>query len=128
MTFTPLVSFSINGLAVSIVIRSLIQLPRRHQSCRQIRRVQIPPLPPISPPTTHSLVRPLRFVLLPPLVNLAQSQSYLQDRSPKSVMTKPWGDKYDFLASLSKDGKYQDLLREINEVFLSDVSLFVNHL
>lgn len=43
---------------------------------------------------------------------------------PKSVMQKPWGDKFNFLASLSKDGKYQDLLLEINKMFLSDVSRF----
>jgi hypothetical protein len=61
-----------------------------------------------------------------PLVNPALSQSSLQEHSPKSVMRKPWGDKFNFLASLSKDGQYQDLLREINQVFLSDVSLFAS--
>jgi hypothetical protein len=38
-------------------------------------------------------------------------------------MNKPWGDKYDFLASLSKERKYQDLLQEIDQSFVSDVSL-----
>jgi hypothetical protein len=41
-------------------------------------------------------------------------------------MRKPWGDKFNFLVSLSKDGKYQDLLSEINQAILSDVSLFAS--
>jgi hypothetical protein len=41
-------------------------------------------------------------------------------------MRKPWADKFSFLASLSKDGKYQVLLQEINQMFLSDVSLFAS--
>lgn len=63
-----------------------------------------------------------------PLVNPALSQSSLQEHSPQSVMRKPWGDKFNFLASLSEDGKYQDLLQEINQAFLSDVSLFASSL
>jgi hypothetical protein len=39
-------------------------------------------------------------------------------------MKKPWADKLKFLKSLSKDGKYQDLLREVDQMFLSNVSLF----
>ena len=53
------------------------------------------------------------------------SQFLFLELSPQDLMRKPWGDKFEFLVSLSKDGKYQELLQEINQMFLSDVSLFV---
>ncbi|KAH9173118.1 hypothetical protein EDB89DRAFT_2069116 [Lactarius sanguifluus] len=56
----------------------------------------------------------------------SQSQSLLQGCSPHTVMRKPWADKFNFLASLSKDSKYQDLLLEINKMFLSDISFFLS--
>lgn len=56
------------------------------------------------------------------------SQSPLQAHSPHDIMTKPWADKFSFLESLSKDGKYRDLLQEINQMFLSHVSLFASSL
>ena len=39
-------------------------------------------------------------------------------------MEKPWPNKFNFLALLSKDSKYQELLQEISQLFLSKVSHF----
>jgi hypothetical protein len=47
----------------------------------------------------------------------------LQDNSPQTVIGKPWEAKFNFLMSLSKDGKYQDLLQQVNQMFVTDVSL-----
>ncbi|KAH9031104.1 hypothetical protein EDB85DRAFT_2146272 [Lactarius pseudohatsudake] len=78
--------------------------------------------PPHQPPhslTNRSQPSPAtKAPAAPPLSS--QSQSLPQGKSPKSVLKKPWVDKFNFLASLSKDGKYQDLLRELNQMFLSN--------
>ncbi|KAF8260220.1 hypothetical protein EI94DRAFT_1706471 [Lactarius quietus] len=67
--------------------------------------------------------------LAPPLVNQPYSPNNgsqldiaAEERSPKSVMRKTWSDKFNFLASLSKDGKYHELLHKINQMLLSDMS------
>ncbi|KAH9170156.1 hypothetical protein EDB89DRAFT_1908025 [Lactarius sanguifluus] len=67
--------------------------------------------------TNHPQLSPAAKALVAPPPD-SQSQSLLQGRSPHTVMRKPWADKFNFLAS--KDGKYQDLLLEINKMFLSD--------
>ncbi|KAH9015064.1 hypothetical protein EDB85DRAFT_2157000 [Lactarius pseudohatsudake] len=84
--------------------------------------------PPHQPPhslTNRSQPSPAtKAPAAPPLSS--QSQSLPQGKSPKSVLKKPWVDKFNFLASLSKDGKYQDLLRELNQMFLSNQLLVSN--
>ncbi|KAH9015212.1 hypothetical protein EDB84DRAFT_1567794 [Lactarius hengduanensis] len=73
---------------------------------------------PLSLPNRPQLSPAAKVLVAPPPDS--QSQSPLQGRSPQTVMRKPWADKFSFLESLSKDGKYQDLLLEINKMFLSD--------
>ncbi|KAF8269147.1 hypothetical protein EI94DRAFT_1699718 [Lactarius quietus] len=65
--------------------------------------------------------------LAPPLINQPYSPNNgsqldiaAEEQSPKSIMRKPWSDKFNFLASLSKDSKYHELLHEINQMLLSD--------
>ncbi|KAF8259614.1 hypothetical protein EI94DRAFT_1813057 [Lactarius quietus] len=69
--------------------------------------------------------------LAPPLINQPYSPNNgsqldiaAKERSPKSIMRKTWSDKFNFLVSLSKDGKYHELLHEINQILLSDMSSF----
>ncbi|KAF8270239.1 hypothetical protein EI94DRAFT_1798298 [Lactarius quietus] len=65
--------------------------------------------------------------LAPPLINQpyslnngSQLDIAAEEQSPKSVMRKPWYDKFNFLASLSKDRKYHELLHKINQMLSSD--------
>ncbi|KAF8256592.1 hypothetical protein EI94DRAFT_1821722 [Lactarius quietus] len=67
--------------------------------------------------------------LAPPLVNQpyslnngSQLDIAAEEQSPKSVMRRPRSDKFNFLASLSKDRKYHELLHEINQMLSSDLS------
>ncbi|KAF8260937.1 hypothetical protein EI94DRAFT_1705919 [Lactarius quietus] len=69
----------------------------------------------------------------PPLVNQPHSPNNgsqldiaAEKRSPKSVMRKTWSDKFNFLASLSKDGKYHELLHEINQMLQSDHIIYIS--
>ncbi|KAF8267234.1 hypothetical protein EI94DRAFT_1801942 [Lactarius quietus] len=49
-----------------------------------------------------------------------------KERSPKSVMRRPWTDKFNFLASLSKDRKYHELLHKINQMLSSDHIIYIS--
>ncbi|KAF8263489.1 hypothetical protein EI94DRAFT_1876171 [Lactarius quietus] len=69
----------------------------------------------------------------PPLVNQPYSPNNgsqldiaAEERSPKSVMRRPWSDKFNFLASLSKDRKYHELLHEINQMLSSDHIIYIS--
>ncbi|KAF8266975.1 hypothetical protein EI94DRAFT_1802293 [Lactarius quietus] len=71
--------------------------------------------------------------LAPPLVNQPYSPNNgsqldiaAEERSPKSVMRRPWSDKFNFLASLSKDRKYHELLHEINQMLSSDHIIYIS--
>ncbi|KAI9445921.1 hypothetical protein H4582DRAFT_2069242 [Lactarius indigo] len=78
--------------------------------------------PPHQPPHSHTNSSQPGAVTKAPAAPSpgSQTKSIPQWRSPKSVLKEPWVDKFNFLALLSKDGKYQDLLLEINKMFLSN--------
>src|SRR6266404_5028355 len=80
----------------------VVKRPRRACADRLVNSPQ--------PGPSHPVFRP------PP-------QSPLQENSPQSVISKPWEDKFDFLKLLSMDSKYQNLLWQVNHMFITNVSL-----
>ncbi|KAF8262217.1 hypothetical protein EI94DRAFT_1704942 [Lactarius quietus] len=64
----------------------------------------------------------------PPLINQPYSPNNGSqlDIAAESVMRKTWSNKFNFLALLSKDGKYHELLQEINQMLLSDHIIYIS--